>query len=188
MEQLKHTQNAFIQKEIWMLTFGAAFQRASAYVPNASDTEKGYFKNMMSGFIEQLIDGYKGGNISDDHHIGNIKDISKYSENFSELFVEGRINFGIAQKMFNLYLKYQWCLGNIKEPPHFPVDRIIQQKLNGWARAKGIPQLELLPWTRFTDEKHYLEVIDLARTIAKSEGLLEKKTPAQIELELFERR
>ena len=87
--------------------------------------------------------------------------------------------------MLNLYLKYQWCLGNIKEPPHFPVDRIIQQKLNGWARAKGIPQLELMHWTRFTDEKHYLEVINLARSIAKLDSSSKMLTPAQLELELF---
>ena len=188
MEYLKEIQKAFIQKEIWMLTFGAAFQRSSAYVSNASDTEKVYFKNMMSGHIGFFIDGYKGGNISDDQHITNIKDISKYSENFSELFVEGRINFGIAQKMLNLFLKYQWCLGNIQEPPHFPVDRIIQQSLNQWARRKGITQLELKPWTRFTDEKHYLEVINLARTIAKLDSSSKMLTPAQLELELFERR
>ena len=185
MEYLKETQKAFIEKEIWMLTFAAAFQRSSAYVPNASEKKKGYFKNMMSGHIGFIIDGYKEGHVTDDQHVNNIKDISKYSENFSSLFVDGRINFGIAQKMLNLYLKYQWCLGNIKEPPHFPVDRIIQQKLNGWARAKGIPQLELLPWTRFPDEIHYVEVINLARSIAKLDSSSKMLTPAQLELELF---
>jgi len=43
MESLKEVQNSFLQNEIWMLTFGAAFQRANVYKTNASPLEKGYF-------------------------------------------------------------------------------------------------------------------------------------------------
>jgi hypothetical protein len=171
-----------------MLTYGASFQRAYAYVENASEETKRYFKTKTSGLIDNMLSQYKKGNITDEEHITNIKEVSNYSNHFSEIFNGGQINFGIAQKMLNLYLKYQWCLGDIAEPPHFPVDRIIQQKLNEQARLKGLPKLELLPWTQFKDEKHYSKVINHARVIGKINLSFEKLTPAKMELELFNRR
>lgn len=50
----------------------------------------------------------------------------------------------------NLYLKYQWCLGNIHEPPHFPIDRIIQKKL----KPKPI-----INWTEMNTAEAYMEII-----------------------------
>jgi len=178
----------FLNNEIWLLTFGASFQRANAYLPNASETDKRHFKSMISGHIENLLSQYKNSNISDDVHIENIKSVSDYSKYFSSIFVNGKINFGIAQKMLNLYLKYQWCLGNIAEPPHFPVDRIIQQKLNESARQCKQNQLNLEPWTRFKDEMHYLKVVNHARDLAKIDNSFKGLSPANIELTLFERR
>jgi hypothetical protein len=171
----------FINKEIWMLTYGASFQRAYAYVENASEETKRHFKTKTSGLIENMLPPYKKGNVSDAQHVSNIKEVSNYSNHFSEIFNGGQINFGIAQKMLNLYLKYQWCLGNIAEPPHFPVDRIIQQKLNEQAKSQGLSKLELLPWTQFKDERHYSKVINHARS-------LKIVSPAQLELKLFQRR
>ncbi|PKG42831.1 hypothetical protein [Psychroflexus sp. MES1-P1E] len=135
----------------------------------------------MSGLIDNMLPQYKKGNVSDEQHINKIKEVSEYSSHFSELFNGGQINFGIAQKMLNLYLKYQWCLGNIAEPPHFPVDRIIQQKLNEQAKLRGVPKLELLSWTQFKDEIHYSKVINHARS-------LKIVSTAQLELKLFKRR
>jgi len=171
-----------------MLTFGASFQRAYAYVENASEETKGYFKTKTSGLIENMLPQYKKGNVSDEQHVNNIKEVSNYSNHFSEIFNDGQINFGISQKMLNLYLKYQWCLGNIAEPPHFPVDRIIQQKLNQQAKLQGIQKLELKPWTQFTDEMHYLKVVNHARELAKIDNDIKGLSPANIELKLFQRR
>ena len=171
----------FINKEIWMLTFGASFQRAYAYVDNASNDTKVLFKNNTTVFVENMLAQYKTATVTDRQHIDNIKAVSDSSKKYSEIFNGGKINFGIAQKMLNLYLKYQWCLGNIDEPPHFPVDRIIQQKLNEQAKVKGLPKLELLPWTQFKDEAHYSKVINHARA-------LKILTPAKLELKLFQRR
>ena len=171
----------FINKEIWMLTFGASFQRAYAYVDDASNDTKILFKNNTTVVVENMLAQYKISNVTDEQHITNIKKLSDSSKQFSDIFIGGQINFGISQKMLNLYLKYQWCLGNIKEPPHFPVDRIIQQKLNEQAKLKGLPKLELLPWTQFKDETHYNKVINHARA-------LNITTPAKLELKLFQRR
>jgi hypothetical protein len=43
---------------------------------------------------------------------------------------------GTAQKALNLYLKYLWCLGEIKTPPHCPFDRGIIQMLPVSERVK----------------------------------------------------
>jgi hypothetical protein len=56
---------------------------------------------------------------------------------------------------------------------------IIQQKLNEQAKLKGMPKLELLPWTQFKNETHYSKVINHARA-------LKITTPAK--LKLFQRR
>ncbi|MGK0386676.1 MAG: hypothetical protein ACI849_001294 [Patiriisocius sp.] len=171
----------FINKEIWMLTFGASFQRAYAYVESASEDIKVIFKSNTTVVVENMLAQYKTGEVSDEQHITNIKELSNSTKQYSEIFNGGQINFGIAQKMLNLYLKYQWCLGNIAEPPHFPVDRIIQQKLNEQAKSQGLSKLELLPWTQFKDERHYSKVINHARS-------LKIVSPAQLELKLFKRR
>jgi hypothetical protein len=65
---------------------------------------------------------------------------------------KGKINFGIAQKMLNLYLKYMWSLGNIQEPPHFPVDRIIQIKLIRTSQTTRDYPIKIEAWTQFDDE------------------------------------
>jgi len=180
-------KEAFLNNEIWVLTFGAAFQRANIYNENALSEQKGHFKTMTRALIEEVVlNNYKTGSVSDEQHIENIKRISEYSANFSELFVNGKINFGIAQKMLNLYLKYQWSLGNMQEPPHFPVDRIIQEKLNKEARQAGLNTISIEPWTQYPDEKHYLAVIALARQVIANSYT--KYCLAELELELFNRR
>jgi hypothetical protein len=49
----------FINKEIWMLTFGASFQRAYAYVDNASNDTKVLFKNNTTVVVENMLAQYK---------------------------------------------------------------------------------------------------------------------------------
>jgi hypothetical protein len=189
MEFLKESQYSFIHNEIWILTFAGAFQRANIYNKTAPELQRGQFKTKTRAYIvDVVLDGYKTGNISDEQHIDNIKSISAYSSNFSEIFVKGKINFGIAQKMLNLYLKYMWSLGNIPEPPHFPVDRIIQIKLIEQAKQLEINPIKIEAWTQFNDEKHYLKVISSARELIGKNENLAKHSLAELELLLFDRR
>lgn len=189
MEFLKESQHGFIQNEIWMLTYGGAFQRANIYNKTSSEEQRGYFKTKTRAYIvDVVLDNYKEGKVSDEQHIENIKSISEYSSNFSEIFQEGKINFGIAQKILNLYLKYMWSLGNIQEPPHFPVDRIIQEELIKQSKRLGIKPLKLEAWTQFNDEQHYLKVIDSARDLILNNESFAKHSLAELELLLFDRR
>jgi hypothetical protein len=172
-----------------MLTYAASFRRAKSYVKNPSEVVKAHFKAETSAYIDsELLWQYSRGVVSDAQHIANIEAVSDYSNRFASIFVSGKINFGIAQKMLNLYLKYQWCLGNIPEPPHFPVDRIIQEKLIKRARENKIANIKLEPWTQFKDETHYVKVIHLARALVKVDRYIENLSPAEAELKLFDRR
>lgn len=79
-------------------------------------------------------------------HVSNIYRVIHFSKNYAAILCKEQFNFGISQKLLTLYLKYSWCLKQPLSPPHFPVDRIIQQKLN----YKYLP-----PWTQMTNEIEY---------------------------------
>lgn len=173
-EYLKYNQDNFINNEVWQLTFGGAFQRANVYVKNTNDKEKGFFKVKTRGLIESQFQYYRDGVVDERYHLDNIKGVVDFSSHFSAIFEGGRIKYGVAQKMYNLYLKYQWTLGRIPEPPHFPVDRIIQEKLGG----------KIINWTSLDAEEDYMQIIERARAIAQKENL----SLAEWELVTFSRR
>ena len=165
----------FINNEFWTLTFGAAFQRAYVYEKNISDSEKSLFKTKTREYIENtLLIHYFNNEVSDELHIDNINKLSCFTEQFQSILQNGKLNFGVSQKMLNLYLKYLWCHNKISEPPHFPVDRRIQENI----RFRPI-----VSWTKFEDSIDYMRIIDFTRTINK-----EFSTIAEFELKYFERR
>ena len=166
----------FINKEIFLLTTSASFQRANVYKKIRDEKEVKYFKNMLQGYLQNLVENDYQKQVSENIHLENIKQLSVYSENFSKILNNGKLNFGVSQKLLNLYLKYMWCLGKISTPPHFPVDRIIQVKLN-------IP--EIYAWTKMEDEQDYLEVINYAKDVLKE---LKYKNLSELELNLFSRK
>lgn len=166
----------FILSEIWMLTINAAFQRANVYNGNATEDEKKSFKFMLKGYINNCLVEYNSITVGDNEHIEKIKALSNYSANFSNILNGGKLNFGVSQKLLNLYLKYLWCLDLLKSPPpHFPVDRLVQIELNLYPVA----------WTQMVNEKDYMQIIKIARErLSESEH----KNIAELELELFKRR
>jgi len=165
----------FINNEFWTLTFAAAFQRANVYKDNVSDAEKGEFKSKTRAYIENsLMIYYSENTVSDEMHIDNIEKLSFFTKQFSNILQKGKLNFGVSQKMLNLYLKYLWCHNKISEPPHFPVDRRIQE---------NIGFKPVVSWTRFTDSSDYMRIIHFVR--AKNN---EFPSIAEFELYYFERR
>jgi len=182
-------KDQFLNNELWTLTIGAAFQRAYLYLDNVSEEEKKKFKEATRNFIEStILPYYKEGKVSENNHVKYIHELSDFSASFNTIFTQGRMNFGISQKMLNLYLKYQWCKGDIAEPPHFPVDRIIQEELNKVARKNKLKAKKIEPWTQFENETKYLEVINFAKEMrAKDSSLMKLRLP-EIELYLFERK
>lgn len=164
----------FLNNEFWILTFGAAFQRANVYKDNVSDSEKGEFKTKTRAYIEMSLLSHYRTTVSDEMHIENIYALSEFTKQFQNILQNGALNFGVSQKMLNLYLKYLWCQNKISEPPHFPVDRRIQE---------NIGFRPIVSWTKFDDSADYMRIINFVR---KENN--EFPTIAEFELKYFERR
>ncbi|WP_010520897.1 hypothetical protein [Aquimarina agarivorans] len=166
----------FINKEIWLLSTMGAFQRANIYRQQVSETVKSEFKANLHAFINQLIENVYKTNLSEEKHIKMIWSVSEYTKNnFTSVLNKGQLNFGVSQKLLNLYLKYLWCLECIPTPPHFPVDRIIQNKLK-------VPKL--YAWTQIESEKPYLEIIQHAKQVLQNSTY---SSLAELELHTFNR-
>jgi hypothetical protein len=176
----------FLNNEVWILTFAGGFQRANVYQKEASEAERLDFRLALRAEIEKIVEKYyRATEVSSKEHLKHIKSIidftKKYGASHPSLLNQDNkeaLNFGITQKVFNLYLKYLWALGQIKTPPHFPVDRIIQMKLRKKER-------EIISWTKDLDEKNYMALMGFARTKLEENKV---SSLAELELVLFERR
>ena len=160
----------FIEAEIWLLTIGGGFQRAKVYINGATAKERSEFRNKLHSEVIRIAAEYKNV-VGEARHIDNIIQISKIKHSALN---NGSMNFGVSQKILNLYLKYLWCLEEIPTPPHFPVDRIIQIEL------KYKP---LVNWTQMKNREKYLQIIEHAKKKAKTENT----SIADLELALFKR-
>lgn len=165
----------YIKNEIWTLIYSGAFQRAGVYRGNVTQIKKQELKFSIRSYIENNLQSmYINKRIDDQTHINNIYALSESTRIYSKFLKGGKLNFGVCQKILNLYLKYLWCLDEITDPPHFPVDRRIQEVL------KINP---IMPWTTFKDHKNYMIVINKAR-----ENIGKYTSIAELELDLFQRR
>ncbi|WP_394749328.1 hypothetical protein [Spongiimicrobium salis] len=169
-------KHQFLLNEIWILTFGGAFQRSGVYSANVSEDMRSEIRNALRSFVDEvLVPKYVNTVPSDIEHVDNIKSLCETSTAYKKYLSNGAINFGVSQKLLNLHLKYRWCIGDIKEPPHFPVDRIIQKKL----------RYPIVPWTQMKDETDYMKIIAFAKAELKNHNC---KSLATLELKLFDRR
>lgn len=171
---IQKSKNDFLIEEIWLLTFGGAFQHSGIYKAKTKEKERTYFRTKLRGFIEHVILVTYENEVDDIQHLENIKSICEYTANFEEI-LKAPINIGISQKLLNLALKYYWCLGILPEPPHFPVDRIIQLK---------IYKQPLVNWTQLICTDIYMQIVNDVRVLAKKEN----QSVAHWELVNFDRR
>lgn len=150
---LKDIQKQFILDQIWILTIQASFQRAKVYKGHQNkESRKLELRKQIEDISKQYIIP-----VSEEQHINNIKSICCAND------IGLNINFGVAQKLLNLYLKYLWTLGFIPcVPPHFPVDRMIQEALK---------YKSLFNWTALTDVTAYLNFISFAKDEMKKRNL-----------------
>ncbi len=158
------TKKDYIISELWILAWNASVQHASLYRKGAwkdSRDDINEFKNSVISYVSQkLIPKYKK-HVDESHHCRNIEDLINYANKVDNgvLGQEG-YKYGVAQKLLNLALKYYWCLGEITEPPHCPVDRIVINKTI--YRNK-------INWTQINSRQEYLKVIEAVRSIANSQ-------------------
>jgi hypothetical protein len=163
-------KTSFLNNELWILTIGGAFQRANIYERNVKEKIKNEFKESLRAKVVELAAKYKE-SIGDEQHVNNIQTIIQSCTH--RILQGGQLRFGIAQKLFNLYLKYEWCRGNILMPPHCPIDRIVLSELNKYPIDN---------WTQLNDSEKYLNLINELRSKAQGRSL------AEWELEIFNRR
>lgn len=182
-------KKTFLNNEIWTLTFGGAFQRANVYSKNYPESIRIAFRKALRKEIEKLVKEKYSKKVSENEHLINIKSIVAFSKTLKIEKENIPINFGVAQKMLNLYLKYLWALEVLEfDPPHFPVDRIIQLEFNKLAKKHKLKTQTVEPWTQFNDASKYLDVINFAKIIINNIDAYNHFSLAQLELTLFDRR
>lgn len=170
----------FIENEIWVLTFGAISRGSKLYKGNPSDKQKNKLRKTIKNYVRERVEDYRN-SITKEKHLRNIKELCETSRQHRDILENDRLSIGRGQKLLNLYLKYLWCLDEIPEPPHCPLDRdFLQNKLNikaSWTK------LDKLYKDEDKDGKSYQELIEKAREKAREEGC----SVAKLELKWWNR-
>ncbi len=150
-----------IAEIVWTGVKQGGFQRSRIYKKdsNIREEEKKGLRDHIKEFC--FINLYKSQmKISEKELIEIINNLAKsVQEKYKLILNEEELKFGNSQKFVNLYLKLLWVLDQIEEPPHFPVDRLIQR---GFKTIRS--------WTSMSEDE-YLEVIKIAKQKAKQKNL-----------------
>ncbi|WP_271671214.1 hypothetical protein [Bradyrhizobium sp. CCBAU 51627] len=160
MQSLEPEQQ-FLLRELWTLAWAASVQRANLYAPGSRQT--GQLRDMLQEFITTRILPHYVGSCTERQHYLNLAQLVEFGTGaLPDSLRDGRYRYGVAQKLLNLVLKYHWCLGQISEPPHCPIDRIIIEKTHLRGRVN---------WTEIVDEDQYRAVIEAVRRKAEPESI-----------------
>jgi hypothetical protein len=126
---IENKKKEFIDNQIESLVFQASLSRGiSVYSPEAVDVRKEEFRKFLSKHIRVFSKRY-----SDSNFVGVIEEFRDLinCSGFTDILSGESITFGRVQKLLNIYLKYQWVLGNLeKEPQHCPIDSIILREID----------------------------------------------------------
>ena len=162
----------YLRDQLWLRTVDGAIRRTGIYKESVTDTERKEYRELLRQHLEKKILPQYQKIVEEPQHLKNIRSLLAVSaittrQGKLKVVLKGEaLPFGVAQKILNLYLKYRWVMGDIKEPPHFPVDRTIQE---------AIGQKSIHNWTGHGDEElteaDYMDVIELARKRAKGGSL-----------------
>ncbi|MCI0561970.1 MAG: hypothetical protein MN733_26075 [Nitrososphaera sp.] len=155
-------EQEFIVNEIWILAWNASVQRAKLYKKGLSseDRKASDFRASVIAYIESdIFKSYKNG-CDEEQHYKNIESlITKANTLGNGVLGSDGYKYGVAQKLLNLAVKYMWCLGHIKEPPHCPVDRIVINKTK---------HKDKINWTEIKKRKPYEDVIKEIKALASA--------------------
>lgn len=165
-EQLSLKQKRELQASvIWAYTKQGALQRAWLYKTGRDDEQwnrlkKDFRLDIRTYLYEKLFLKANRRVLTEEQLRKIIFDFRQYLiRRYPDLIDKNSFSFGNAQKFINLYLKGLWIFGKAKCPPHFPVDRIIQQR-----GIKG----QVIPWTDMT-QPQYKSVIQKVKSDPKAE-------------------
>ena len=130
------------------------------YVAGVLEDKRAPFRNAFAGLLRMHAERCRQ-KVHEHTHIAAIESIStELSRQFASILCDGCLRIGIAQKAFNLYLKYMWCLDPTwPVPPHCPIDGLI-------LHAAGVSGA----WTSMNSLAIYSEWISALRIHAKKAG------------------
>ncbi|MXZ48100.1 MAG: hypothetical protein F4Z13_02410 [Candidatus Dadabacteria bacterium] len=165
--------NLFLERETLMLTINGALNTRNRNYPIYCNTDKkkrDEFRESLRGQLNLKLEEYRAGEVQDDRHIANIKNLSyTLSRHHHEILFKGKFRIGTAQKALNLYLKYGWARGIIPEPPHCPIDSIVLKEINKYP-SDARCEICRKTWTEIDTIEEYLHFIDKARIEANKKG------------------
>jgi len=153
----------FIIRELWIMAWAASVQRANLYKKGNENSKKDLFRKKIIDYLSSdIIPEYKNDVLEPKHYNNIEKLIEVATHNNFELLSEDGYKYGVAQKLLNLALKYYWCLGLIKEPPHCPVDRVVIDS----TIYKG-----KINWTQIKQKPEYQKIIEEIKRLAQNQNL-----------------
>lgn len=141
---------------------GTRSTAAKVYTADATDADREQIKRILRDALLALGEQYSAGTVSEAAHVGHIRHFpAGLPAGQARKLVGGRLRFGVAQKVVNLYLKYMWVADFIGKPPHCPIDGLIAQK------AASINYR----WTTSDSEADYLQAVAALRAKAGRQDL-----------------
>jgi len=168
--------DAFIIKELWILSWAASVQRAHLFSRTSTELQRRQFRYQVISYLKSEVLPEYTSRVSEDVHYTNIQRVSDgvSSLDHANVLGDARYKIGVAQKLLNLQLKYLWCMGLTAEPPHCPIDRVIINKT---------PLRGKVAWTKITTLGEYRQVISSLKEVVDRTGL----SIAQWELDNYDR-
>ena len=117
VNDLKDSEKKFILSEICFNSIQAGVARLSSVYNSESDAvARKAWRNKVTENLERQIQITP----DDGTHINRIEEFRNSIKD--DILKKGKVEFGVAQKILNLFLKYCWSIGWIDKPPHCPID------------------------------------------------------------------
>ena len=125
-------QLIFLEYEFTTSSLLAAFatrrKTHPVYAANATGMQKDEVKQWVRKYVLELGEKYKYENLTESEHVAEIRRFkTEVSIRFPTALHEGKLRFGVAQKLVNLYVKYLWTVGAVNSAHHCPLDGIINK-------------------------------------------------------------
>ncbi len=158
----------FILSEIMDSTIRAGFMMNPVYSTKNTKERESARCELKILLLSYYLKGYnKEKRTNSKEHINEIEKFQKgicSIEGFKD-----NLNFGTAQKLLNLFLKYLWICKDFSIPPHCPFDSIVLKKL----KEKKYKQLNnsnlTSSWTKRLNKNDYENCLDVAARVTTYE-------------------
>ena len=122
-------KDAFLLNIALSNTLGASLSVKNPKYPvfrsDANEMQKSKFREDLGQTIVRVSQAYKNHAVPDQAHVEAICHVADcMSQRHGPVLDRFRLRIGVTQKALNLYLKFAWTLGWMKQhPPHCPFDR-----------------------------------------------------------------